>query len=73
MATRGSQSELQGMIRKRDRLYNKIKKMENTKMRNDYKHLKHLVQKETCKSYWDYIVSNRWMFVLGLEIFGIKM
>ena len=24
-------------------------------MRNDYKHLKHLVQKETRKSYWDYI------------------
>ena len=29
--------------------------MGNTKMRNDYKHLKHLVQKETRKSYWDYI------------------
>ena len=48
-------TELRRMIRKRDRLYNKIKKMGNTKMRNDYKHLKHLVQKETRKSYWDYI------------------
>ena len=44
-------TELQRMIRKRYRLYNKIKKMGNTKMRNDYKHLKHLVQKETRKSY----------------------
>ncbi|CAC5390522.1 unnamed protein product [Mytilus coruscus] len=48
--------ELRRMMRKRDRLYNKIKKTaDNGKMRTAYKNLKHLVQKETRKCYWNYV------------------
>lgn len=48
-------NELRHLIRKRDRLYNKMTKTGNAKMKTGYKELKHRVQKETRQSYWNYI------------------
>ena len=48
-------SELRRLIRKRDRTYNKMKKSGKAELRKHYKNLKHIVQKETRKAYWDYI------------------
>lgn len=47
--------ELRHMIRRRDRLYNKMKKKQNDNMRRRYKELRHQVQKETRNAYWSYI------------------
>ena len=48
-------SELRRLIRKRDRIYNKMKTRGKAELREHYKNLKHIVQKETRKAYWDYI------------------
>lgn len=48
-------NELRHLIRKRDRLYNKMTKTGNAKMKTGYKELKHRMQKETRQSYWNYI------------------
>ncbi|CAG2188420.1 unnamed protein product [Mytilus edulis] len=47
--------ETRKLMKKRDRLYKKMKKSGNDNMRNKYKQIKHQVQKQPRQSYWQYI------------------
>ncbi len=48
-------TKLRRIFRKRDRLYSKKQRTGNTKANEEYKQFKHLVQKESRKTYWNYI------------------
>ena len=43
------------LMKRRDRLYRKMKKSGNKDLKDKYKHLKHHVQKELRHAYWTYI------------------
>ncbi|KAK3085493.1 hypothetical protein FSP39_004174 [Pinctada imbricata] len=47
--------EIKSMIRKRNKLFKRLKQNQNTKVIQKYKDIKHQIQKETRKAYWTYL------------------
>ena len=48
-------TELRTLIKKRDRLYKKKKKYADPKHIEEFKTMKHLVQKKSRQAYWNYV------------------